>query len=105
MKRRRKAAIGVLGKSCLEMPRTPTLAQASGHRAPGKKPNLQLVSQYLLINHHRRLSLPWLCQAIIIYEEHSFIHHLPTQGKIYDAVRNGFILTPSFQQSEANLNI
>lgn len=53
---------------------------------PGGEPNLQLVSLDLLINHYRLLLLALAVSAIIIYEEHSFIHQLPTQEKIDDTV-------------------
>jgi hypothetical protein len=51
-----------------------------------RSPICSLLAPDLLVNHCRLPLLALAVSAIIIYEEHSFIHQLPTQEKIDDAV-------------------
>ena len=87
MKRRRKAAIGIYEQELPGNAQNPP----PWHRPQGtgplvRSPTFSSLAKTCSLITTGCLSLPWLCQAIIIYEEHSFIHHLPTQGKIYDIV-------------------
>lgn len=71
------------------MPRTwgsaPTLAQAPAGPLVRSPTSNMLAKTYSFII-VGSLSLPWLCQATITYEESSFVHQFPTQEKIHDAV-------------------
>lgn len=64
----------------------PSPGPGARHRPPIRSPTSDSLAQICLLITVGRLSLPRLCQAIIIYEEHSFIRQLPTQEKIYDTV-------------------
>lgn len=57
-------------------------------QVPGlvRSPICSSLAPDLLINHCRLPLLALAVSAIIIYEEHSFIHQLPTQEEIDDAV-------------------